>query len=135
MFFRVFSRTYDVHKHYPLVVDCLQTGENILSEYQRHLLQDEGFRKPAPKLVTNLRNKTNYIIHYRNLKLYLELGLRLTNVHPVLLFDLSPWLKNYINFKTRQRKAAKNDLEKDFFKLMNNAVFGKSFIYLFVLLY
>ena len=62
----------------------------------------------------------------------MELGLRLTNVHRVLLFNQSPWLKNHINFNTRQCTPAKNDFEKDFFKLMNNAVFGKSFIvYLF----
>ena len=73
-------------------------------------------------------NKTNYIIHYRSLKLYLELRLCVTNVHRVLLFHQSPWLKNYINFNTSQHAAAKNDFEKDFFKLMNNAVFGKSFI-------
>ena len=71
-------------------------------------------------------------IHYRNLKLYLEFGLRLTNVHRVLSFDQLPWLKNYINFNTRQRTAAKSYFEKDFFKLMNNAVFGKAFICLFL---
>ena len=48
-------------------------------------------------------------MHYRNLKLYLELGLRLTNIHRVLSLNQSPWLKNYINFNTRQRTAAKND--------------------------
>ena len=71
------------------------------------------------------QNKLHF--HYRNLKLYLELGLHLINVHHVLLFDQSPWLKNFINFNTRQRTAAKNDFKKDFFKLMNNVVFGKSF--------
>ena len=64
---------------------------------------------PLPKLVPSFRNKTNYIMHYRNLKLYLELGLRLTNIHRVLSLNQSPWLKNYINFNTRQRTAAKND--------------------------
>ena len=125
---------HDLHKDYPLALERLQIEENLLSDYQRHLMQDEGFSKPPPKLVPNLRNKTNYIIHYRNLKLYLELGLRLTNVHRVLSFDQSPWLKNYINFNTRQRTAAKNDFEKDFFKLMNNTVFGKALICLYVLI-
>ena len=133
---------HDLHKDYLLGPERLQiedmlSDENMLSDYQRHLLQDEGFSKPPPKLVPNLHNKTNCIIHYRNLKLYLELGLRLTNVHRVLLFDQSPWLKNYINFNTRQRAAAKNDFEKDFFKLINNAVFEKSFLFIcsFMILY
>ena len=125
---------HDLRKDYPLALERLQIEENILGNYQCHLLQDEGFSKPPPKLLPNLHNKTNYIIHYRNLKLYLELGLRLTNFDRVLSFDQSLWLKNYINSNTRQRTAAKNDFEIDFFKLMNDAVFGKSFICLFVLL-
>ena len=84
---------HDLHKDYPLAPEHLQIEENI-SDYQHHLLQDEGFSKPPPKRVPNFLNKTNYIIHYRNLKLYLELGLCLTNVHRVLSFDQSPWLKN-----------------------------------------
>ena len=122
-------KLHDLHKDYPLAPQRLQIEENLLSNFHCHLLQDEGFSKLPPKL----RNKTNYVIHHRNLKLYLELGLRLTKVHPVLSFDQSSWLKNYINFNTRQRTAAKNDFEKDLFNLMNNAVFGKGFICLFVL--
>ena len=125
----------DLHKDYPLEPKLIQIEENILSDCQRHLLQDEGFSKPLPKLVPNLHNKTNCVIYYPNLNMYLELGLLLPRGHCVLLFDQSPWLKNYINFNTCQHTAAKNDFEKDFFKLMNNAVFGKSFICLFFLLY
>ena len=58
-------------------------------------------------------------------------GLPLTNIHRILLFNQFPWLKN---FNTCQCTAAKNNFEKDFFKLMNTAVFGKSFMCLFVLL-
>jgi hypothetical protein len=78
------------------------------------------------KLVPNLRNKKNYVVHYRNLKLYLELGLQLKKVYRVLKCEQSAWLKPYIEYNTKQRAVAKSAFEKDFFKLMNNAVFGKT---------
>ena len=111
---------HNTHRDYPLAPERLQITEDMLSPYQQRLLQDEGFAKPPPKLVPNLRHKQNYIIHYRNLKLYIQLGLKLTHIHRVLSFNQSPWLKTYIDFNTAQRTVAKNDFEKDFFKLMNN---------------
>ena len=62
----------------------------------------------------------------KNLELYLNLGLRLKRVHPVLQFNEKPWLKEYIDFNTEKRKEGKNSFERDFFKLMNNSVFGKT---------
>ena len=78
------------------------------------------------KLVPNLRDKKNYVIHIQALNQVLQHGLRLDRIHRAIEFDQSPWLKTYIDFNTQLRMVATNDFEKDFFKLMNNSVFGKT---------
>ena len=78
------------------------------------------------KLVPNLRDKKNYVIHIQALNQALQHGLRLDRIHRVIEFDQSPWLKTYIDFNTQLRTEATNDFEKDFVKLMNNSVFAKT---------
>ena len=65
-------------------------------------------------------------MHYRNLKFYLEQGMILKKIHRVVSFTQAPFMKQYIDFNTKQRSIAQFDYEKDFFKLMNNATFGKT---------
>ena len=77
------------------------------------------------RLVCNLYDKKNYVIYIKTLKQVFMHGLKLKKVHKALQFDQKPWLKPYIEMNTELRRKAKNDFEKDFFKLMNDTVFGK----------
>ena len=91
-------------------------------------IQSSVFPESAPqrKLTPNLMDKSRYVVHYRNLKLYAKLGLIITKVHRVLAFKQSPWLKGYIDFNTHQRTLSYSGFLKDMLSLMNNSVFGKT---------
>ena len=81
------------------------------------------------KIIPNRNNNTNYIVHYENLNLYESLGLKITKIHRGIKFEESAWLEENINLNTKLRIEAKksgNNFEVDFFKLMNNSVFGKT---------
>ena len=78
------------------------------------------------KLVPNLHDIKKYVIHVKALKQALDHGLVLERIHRVIQFKQSAWMKEYIDFNTRLRTVAKNDFEKDFYKLMNNSEFGKT---------
>ena len=78
------------------------------------------------KIIPNLGNKTNYVVHYRYLQLHLSLGMKLTKVRRVLEFKQSNWMKKYVDFNTKKRMNAANDFEKYFFVLMINSVYGKT---------
>ena len=77
-------------------------------------------------LIPNLGNKTNYVVHYRNLQLYLSLGMKLTKIHRVLKFKQPDWMKKYIDFNTEKRINVAHDFEKYFLKLIINSVYGKA---------
>lgn len=78
------------------------------------------------KLCCSLEDRKEYVVHYRMLKLALSLGFELTKVHKCLTYKQKPFLKEYIDLNTALRTKAKSDFEKDFYKLMNNSVFGKT---------
>ena len=118
---------HDLHNDYPLAPESLVIGEESLSPYQKaNNLICQTKHTGCQKLVPNLRNKTNYKVHYRTLQLYMQLGLKVSKWHRALKFEQKPWMASYIQKNTDLRAASKNDFEKDFFKLMNNSVFGKT---------
>ena len=98
---------HDLHNDYPLAPERLKI-------------------KNVEKLIPNLWDKEKYIVHHENLKLYLGLGLKVKKIHRGIKFRKKAWMKPYIELNTDLRANGKNDFEKDFFKLMNNSVFGKN---------
>ena len=121
------AEIHDLHSDLPVAPEQRKVPDDELSPYSAELkdrLQLTG--KPHSKLIPNLYNKTRYVIHYINLKQYMGLGVRLLRIHRGIQFYQSYWLKKYINLNTEKRKQARNTFEKDFFKLLNNSIFGKT---------
>ena len=115
-------------KDFPLCHEIKNIPGNNLSEYQKYLNNKLNikYNKKYKKLILDLSTKKNYKIYYKNLEYYMQLGIKVDKIHKILIFDEKSFLKEYIDLNTELRKNSKNDLEKDLFKLMNNAICGKS---------
>ena len=116
-----------MHNNYPLAPKKLAVSSDMLSNYCKKIADKYEIKVgDIKKIIPNIGNKTNYVVHNRNLHLYLSLGTKLTKSHRELKFKQSDWMKKYIDFNTGKRMNAANDFEKDFFKLMVNSVYGKT---------
>ena len=116
-----------MHNDYPLAPEKLAVSSDMLSKYCKKIADKYEIKVgDVKKLIPNLGNKTNYVLHYRNLQLYLSLGIKLTKIHRMLKFKQSDLMKKYIDFNTEKRTNAASSFEKDFLKLMINSVYGKA---------
>ena len=96
----------------------LAVSYEMLSDYCKKIAKKYEIKVcDVKKLIPNLGNKTNYVLHYRDLQLYLSLGMTLKKIHRTLKFKQSDWMKKYIDFNNEKRKNAGNSFEKDFFKI------------------
>ena len=103
---------HDHHNTYPLAPERIVVQKEWMSEYQHGLLGTGKASAEVEKLVPNLRDKNRYVLHYRNvldyrnLQLYLGLGMKLRKIHRALCFEQSPWMEPYIRMNTELRKQA-----------------------------
>ena len=117
---------HELHNDYPLAPEKLAVSSDMLSKYCKKIADKYEIKVgDVKKLIPNLGKKTNYVVHYRNLQLYLSLGMKLTKIRRVLKCKQSDWMKNYTDFNTEKRINAAV-FKKDFFKLMTNSVYGKT---------
>ena len=109
---------------YRLAPEKLAIPYDILSNYSKKIADEHRIKVgDVKKLIPNLGSKTNYVLHYRDLQLYLSLGTELIKIQK---FKMPHWTKKYIDFNTEKRTNAVNSFEKDFFKIMINSVYGKT---------
>lgn len=121
---------HDEHADYPLAPELMKVRHDMVSETSKQIYKEYHQKDPptetTQKLILNMFNKSRYTVHIANLQYYLLKGMNLTKIHQLIKFRQKPWLKNWIDFNTDKRKKAKNDFEKDCFKIMANSVFGKT---------
>ena len=111
-------------KHFPFAPENKSISKKNFTPYMQSIMPKNYVSHK--KLICDWTDKRKYLIHYRMLKFYIRHGMKITQVHRVISFKQSKWLEKYINFNTQKRNQAVNDFEKDFYKLLNNAFYGKT---------
>ena len=111
-------------KNFPFAPMNKKINSDIFNDYMKEIKPDTYIQ--SSKLICDWSDKKNYLIHYRMLKFYFKHGMIIDKVHNIISFKQSNWLDKYISFNTQKRNKAKNDFEKDFYKLLNNAFYGKT---------
>ncbi len=122
------SQLHDAHSDYALAPERIFVKDEWLSEKQLKIKAQYNLPRGdcTAKLIPNLMDKKQYVVDYRNLKFYLEHGLELSKVHSAIRYRQRNWMAPYIALNQAKRVASKTDFQKEFSKLMNNSVFGKT---------
>ena len=111
-------------KNFPFAPENKIIDKDKYNDYMNKM-KPENYGK-SKKLICDWSDKKKYLIHYRMLEFYVRHGMIVEKVHNVISFKQSRWLEKYISFNTQKRNKAKNDFEKYFYKLLNNAFYGKT---------
>ena len=125
---KIYENRHNLNKILCILEVDLEYPKNLHDLHNDYSLCPEKVKckNGVEKLIPNLRDKKKYVIHYKNLIQCLDMGLKITHIHRGIKFVESEWMKPYIDKNTNLRAKAKNNFEKDFYKLMNNSVFGKT---------
>ena len=95
---------HELHNDFPLAPEKIAVSSDMLSKYCKKFADKYEIKvADVKKVISNLDNKTNYVVHCRNLQLYLSLGMKLTKIHSVLKFKQSDWMKKYIDFNSKKK--------------------------------
>ena len=111
-------------KNFPFCSENKKINPHDFNDYMKEIKPDTYIQ--SSKFICDWSDKKNYLIQYRMLKFYIRHGMIIDKVHNIISFKQSKWLEKYISFNTQKRNKAKNDFEKDFYKLLNNAFYGKT---------
>lgn len=120
------AHLHDLHNDYPLAPEKMAVTPSMVSPFNAAIAAKFDTSEGCEKLIPNLQNKERYVVHLPILQYYIRQGLRVTRVHRAVTYKQAAWLTDFINYNTAQRAKATTDHEKDFWKLMNNSVFGKT---------
>ena len=125
---KIYENRHNLNKMPCILEVDIEYPENLHDRHNDYPFCPEKVKckNGVEKLIPNLRDKTKYVLHYKNLIQCLDMGLKIKHIHRGIKFVESEWMKPYIDKNTNLRAKAKNNFEKDFYKLMNNSVFGKT---------
>ena len=127
------AEIHDKTQDFPLAPEAARVTEDMFTPYMQECWTRRcEFRsgsskfKPETKLLMSCVDKKEYVVHFKLLKFYLEMGMKITKIHSVIAFKQSALFKNYIDSNSAKRQSATDDFTKDLYKLLNNALFGKT---------